>query len=641
AQIDGSKHTTKYKRNALEEATEVVDPLGHKTLEEYDATGNLIKATDPKGRTTTYTYDPANRLTEVVYSSGSPATIKYEYNKDGERTKINDGTGTTTYTYDQLDRMVESENAHKELVKYEYNLGNKQTKITYPNEKSVTRGFDKDGRLEKVTDWSSNVTKFTYDADSDLATVVFPGATEDQDTYTYNNADRVTEIKMAKGAETLASLAYTRDNESQVKTTTAKGLPGAEVTEDTYDENSRLTKSGSTEYKYDGANNPTTIGSNTNTYNEGDELEKDTGATYSYDELGERTKTTPEKGPVTTYGYDQAGSLISVERPKEGEVAKIEDSYAYNGEGLRVSQTISGTTTYMAWDMAEGLPLLLTDRTNSYIYGPGGIPIEQINNSTGTTLYLHHDQQGSTRLLTGSTGAKEASMTYDAYGNTTGATGAATTSLGYDAQYTSSDTGLIYMRARTYDPATAQFLTVDPMVGNTRAPYYYAGDNPENYMDRTGLCSIVPGSAENCFSETPGAIISGVESVAEHPVEVGGIGLGVVSLGTGAAAVAGVSGAEVLGGSVGLGGISALTGAGGAALDGSACFNGNSVACGGLGLNGAGSALGLGATLLDAGVIEGSDALKETLGYSGLGSAVLGFGADIYGFIHGLSCGQP
>jgi len=74
--------------------------------------------------------------------------------------------------------------------------------------------------------------------------------------------------------------------------------------------------------------------------------------------------------------------------------------------------------------------------------------VEQINNSTGTVLYLHHDQQGSTRLLTGSTGIKEASFTYDAYGNQTGHTGTATTPLGYDAQYTSTDTGLIYMRAR-------------------------------------------------------------------------------------------------------------------------------------------------------------------------------------------------
>ncbi|MGH2854841.1 MAG: hypothetical protein ACRDLF_11705 [Solirubrobacteraceae bacterium] len=53
---------------------------------------------------------------------------------------------------------------------------------------------------------------------------------------------------------------------------------------------------------------------------------------------------------------------------------------------------------------------------SSYIYGLGGFPIEQINNSTSTVLYLHHDQQGSTRLLTGSTGKTEATFTYDAYG---------------------------------------------------------------------------------------------------------------------------------------------------------------------------------------------------------------------------------
>ena len=39
---------------------------------------------------------------------------------------------------------------------------------------------------------------------------------------------------------------------------------------------------------------------------------------------------------------------------------------------------------------------------HSYIYGPYGLPVEQIS-SGGTVTYLHHDQQGSTRLLIGST----------------------------------------------------------------------------------------------------------------------------------------------------------------------------------------------------------------------------------------------
>ena len=484
SQTDGNKHVTKYVRNALEEVEEVVNPLGKKTLKEYDAVGNLVKLTDPAKRTTTYTYDPANRLTEISDSSGKPTTIKYEYNKDGDRTMMTDGTGTTTYTFDQLDRMTESENGHKEVVKYEYNLGNQQTKITYPNTKAVERAFDKDGRLEKITDWNKKETKVAYDEDSDLKTITFPSETKDVDTYAYNDADQMSEAKMKKSTETIGSLVYTRDSDGQVKKTTSKDMPGAEVTENTYDENNRLTKSG-TEYKYDAANNPTTEGSSTNTYNEGDELEKGTGVTYAYDELGERTKTTPEKGGATTYGYDQAGNLTSVERPEKESVPKIEDSYAYNGEGLRTSQTISGTTSYLAWDMTEELPLILGDGANSYIYGPGGLPVEQIT-SGGTVTYLHHDQQGSTRLLTGSTGTVTGKCSYGAYGTPT-CEGTTTTPLGYDAQYTNTDTGLIYLRARTYDPATAQFLSVDPLVKLTGAPYSYAGDNPLNEGDPTGL----------------------------------------------------------------------------------------------------------------------------------------------------------
>jgi YD repeat-containing protein len=277
SQTDGNKHVTKYVRNALEEVEEAVNPLGKKTLKEYDAAGNLIKLTDPAKRTTTYKYDTANRLEEVSYSSGKPATIKYEYNKDADRTKMTDGTGTTKFEYDQLDRLTESENGHKEVVKYEYNLGNQQTKITYPSTKAVERAYDKDGRLEKVTDWSSNITKFTYNPDSELEKIVFPSATKDEDTYAYDDADQMSEVKMKKSTETIGSLVYTRDSDGQVKKTTSKDLPGTEVTEDTYDENNRLTKTGATEYKYDAANNPTTEGSSTNTFNEGDELEKGTG----------------------------------------------------------------------------------------------------------------------------------------------------------------------------------------------------------------------------------------------------------------------------------------------------------------------------------------------------------------------------
>lgn len=225
SQTDGNKHTTKYERNVLEQVVEVVDPLGRKTLEEHDGAGNLVKLTDPAKRTTTYKYDKDNRLVQRSYSDGKTPTVKYEYNANGDPVKMEDGTGTTTWEYDQLDRLTKTKDGHGGTVSYEYDLANEPTKITYPSGKAVIREYDDAGRLGSVKDWSERTTKFTYDADNQPAATVFPSATGDEDAYSYDDADAISEVKMSKGAETLASLAYTRDNHEH----RASGRSGARL----------------------------------------------------------------------------------------------------------------------------------------------------------------------------------------------------------------------------------------------------------------------------------------------------------------------------------------------------------------------------------------------------------------------------
>ncbi len=50
--------------------------------------------------------------------------------------------------------------------------------------------------------------------------------------------------------------------------------------------------------------------------------------------------------------------------------------------------------------------------------------------------------------------------------------------------------GLYYLRNRYYDPATGQFLTTDPLLDLTQAPYNYISDDPLNGTDLTGLCGF-------------------------------------------------------------------------------------------------------------------------------------------------------
>ncbi|MGN6815420.1 MAG: 6-bladed beta-propeller, partial [Solirubrobacterales bacterium] len=223
---------------------------------------------------------------------------------------------------------------------------------------------------------------------------------------------------------------------------------------------------------------------------------------------------------TTAYGYDQAGDLTSVARPKAGENPAIEETLAYDATGLLTAKTIGATTRHLAWDESTNLPLLLNDGEASYVYGPGGLPIEQINAKEEPT-YLHHDQLGSTRLITGSGGATSATASYTPYGGLEAKTGTATSPLGFAGQYTDAETGLQYLRARFYDPGTGQFLSRDPLAALTRQPYSYAVDNPLNWTDPSGLYGEV--AAGGCgVGEVidplggcvPGAVVGGAGELA-------------------------------------------------------------------------------------------------------------------------------
>ena len=115
------------------------------------------------------------------------------------------------------------------------------------------------------------------------------------------------------------------------------------------------------------------------------------------------------------------------------------------------------------------------------------MPVEQIS-STGPVDDLAQDALGSTRLLTDSRGTVVGTTSYSPYGQVTAQSGTVTTPFGFAGQYTDSQTGLVSMRARWYDPGTGQFLSQDLLWPLTTNPYAYVADNPLNAVDPLGMC---------------------------------------------------------------------------------------------------------------------------------------------------------
>ena len=168
------------------------------------------------------------------------------------------------------------------------------------------------------------------------------------------------------------------------------------------------------------------------------------------------------------------------------------------------------------------LPCPWSIRLSHYVTGPGGFPLEQITGSTVT--YYTHDQLGSTRLLTNSSGATVATYTYTPYGVVASHTGTTNTSLGFAGQLTDAESGFLYLQARYYDPSTGEFLSVDPAVTLTEQPYGYADENPVNNIDPSGLwcggflCSLQAG-AEGLTNFGAGVYNTGKGSLIDIAVD--------------------------------------------------------------------------------------------------------------------------
>jgi RHS repeat-associated protein len=385
--------------------------------------------------------------------------------------------------------------------------------LTYPyaplgDKAVVNESYDATGALSALTDFAGGRIGFSHDQDANTTSVSYPGGATAA--YSYDLAGSMTSAVATSPAGTvLAGQGYNLDHAEQVVSETGTGVLSTSRSYG-YDAADRLASvtnaaAGPANESYDPSGDPTQLANGTTqAFDLAGELTSATTSsaktatsaettTFSYDPTGDRIAQAPLTGTASTINWDQTGRLVSfvpMDAPLTGTAATV--TYGYDATGLLSSRSVAAGTSYMTWDATSGLALLLSDGTNDYLYGPAGTPVEQASLATGSTEYFLSGHQGSTLALVGQTGSLDATFSYDAYGNLTTSTGTASTPLLYDGQYLDPASGFYYLRARWYDPATATFISVDPLVSQTGQAYGYAAGNPLQYSDDTGRSASSP-----------------------------------------------------------------------------------------------------------------------------------------------------
>jgi RHS repeat-associated protein len=456
----------------------------------YDAADNLTTLTNG----TTQLFDAADEVCWSASTTGTSCTsppsgaTTYTYDSRGDRTKSTTGSTSITYGYDEASRL---------------------SSYTSSSE-SATYKYDGDGlRMSKTV--NGVVTPFTWDTASSTPLLLSDGTTD----YIYGASGTLIEQETARPAITLVGESSATGATGTTSLTI--NLPsGAQASDQVYvatTQSSTTTVTAPSTYTL-----VTTVASGGTSPKAGTSVFRhtvvsgDTSVTLTY------SGTTSVKAVVLAdyRGVDPTLPVdVVASASTAGGTSVVAPSVApaYAHDQLLIFQGARGTFSSKSWTAPSGT----TERAqiNSQANVSAGLADQALSASgaTGTrtstfgvsanlttiilaipappsVLYYQTDQLGSTRLLTDSAGVVRGTFSYDAYGNLIGSTGTYSTPLGWGGQYRDSESGLIYLRARYYDPITGQFLGVDPIVAATRSPYGFAQGSPLSLVDPSGRMDL-------------------------------------------------------------------------------------------------------------------------------------------------------
>jgi len=260
------------------------------TLYHYDAHGRLRESINARGEHTHFRYDARGYLVESERPDGR--IDRYEVDVAGQLTRyVDPAQKTLQFRYDPSGRLVERTDAMGYSVKFRYDAYGRLLQLTNENDESYRFGWDELDRLvaQKDLDGSGRL-------------------------YAYNVLDEVIRLTHVPSPDEQPPLS---DNAPPTRTTAIRhdferDAIGRLV--------SKRTEDGTTDYRYDAADNLLSI---TFTNNKGEKQQLD----YTYDANGQLLSETNSAG-LLQYRYDELGNLQTLVLPDQREL-----NHLYYGSG--------------------------------------------------------------------------------------------------------------------------------------------------------------------------------------------------------------------------------------------------------------------------------------------------------------------
>ena len=487
----GTVYRYVYNRSGLTTAAYINDKLLR--TNNYNELGWLLSKKDPAGNVEKQIYKPNGMLERFVDKSGQSFTYEYTPYFEEDRVSVKNSANQEVYwkkyTYDPVTRMVISQaNSEGEEIAYRYDQWKRLEKQTIVG-KTYTLGYDNYDRLNKIVYPDAKVLEYRYDNLNRIQYVLYPGMNTveyqystnsdlNQITLLYSSAftqkrtrDAFFELKSVvhtKNSGNVYNETYTYDGFGNVKSISRNGtIHGFEYDSLNRIKHEYLPGGGKRDYTYDDRGNRLTLNDTTN-----QPFDLSGSHSYSYNPFNQ----------LKTYTNDSG----------------VQATYTYYADGMRASKTVNGD--YTRYIYVNGHIIEELDRNGNTkarnIWG--NELLYRVDNNSNKSGYYYYNGHGDVIAIKDANGNTLNSYDYDLWGNVTSKSETMSNPFGYTGEVHDTESKLIYLRARYYDPSVGRFLTEDSYEGLITDPlslnlYTYAENNPLIYQDPSGhVVVLVP-----------------------------------------------------------------------------------------------------------------------------------------------------